>query len=117
MTKSLDKLRSKMPASRQARIAAHTEALLASLPLHEIRQARKLSQEELAARLKVKQAAVSKVENRADLYISTLRKHIEAMGGTLIIQAEFPEGRYQVETFTRIAGDSPVRTDNDKVTD
>lgn len=117
MTKSFDKLRSKLPASRQARIAVRTEALLATLPLHEIRQARKLSQEELAARLKVKQAAVSKVENRADLYISTLRKHIEAMGGTLIIQAEFPEGRYQVETFTRIAGDPPVQTDSDKVTD
>ena len=117
MTKSFDKLRSKMPASRQARIAARTEALLATLPLHEIRQARKLSQEELAARLKVKQAAVSKVENRTDLYISTLRKHIEAMGGTLIIQAEFPEGRYQVETFTRMAGDSPDQADDAAATE
>ena len=103
MTQSFKKLRSEMPASRQARIAARTDELLASLPLHEIRQARKLSQEELAARLHVNQAAVSKVERRTDLYISTLRKHIEAMGGTLIIQAEFPEGRYQLESFGRMA--------------
>jgi ribosome-binding protein aMBF1 (putative translation factor) len=102
VTQSFKKLRNEMPASRQARIAARTDELLASLPLHEIRQARKLSQEELAARLHVNQAAVSKVEHRTDLYISTLRKHIEAMGGTLIIQVDFPEGRYQLETFGRI---------------
>ena len=47
--------------------------------------------------------AVSKVERRTDLYISTLRKHIEAMGGTLIIQAEFPKGRYQLESFGGMA--------------
>jgi transcriptional regulator with XRE-family HTH domain len=102
VTKSFKKLRNKLPASRQARIAARTDEMLASLPLHELRQARKLSQEELAARLHVNQAAVSKAERRTDLYISTLRKHIEAMGGILIIQAEFPEGRYQLETFGRI---------------
>ena len=62
-----------------------------------------LSQEDIAARLEVNQAAVSKVERRTDLYISTLRKHIEAMGGSLIIQAQFPEGRYQIDTFTDIA--------------
>ena len=103
MTKSFRKLRNEMPASRQGQIAARTDGLLATLPLHEIRQARRLSQEELAARLHVNQAAVSKVERRADLYISTLKKHIEARGGTLIIQAEFPEGRYQLETFGSIA--------------
>ena len=99
MPKPLDTLRKQMPKERQAKIAARTEELLATLPLQEIRQARKLSQEEIAKRLKVNQAAVSKVENRTDLYISTLRKHIEAMGGKLVIQAEFPEGRYRIKGF------------------
>ena len=76
--------------------------MLDSLPLFELRKARRLSQEELAARLNVRQAAVSKVERRADLYLSTLRRHIEAMGGTLIIQAEFPDGCYRIETFDQI---------------
>ena len=111
MTKSFKNLRMEMPASRRARIAARTDELLASLPLHEIRQARRLSQVELAARLQVNQAAVSKVERRTDLYISTLRKHIEAMGGTLIIQAEFPEGRYQLESF---GGVTEERVDQDR---
>ncbi len=112
MTRPFKNLRDRMPASRQARIAARTDELLASLPLHAIRQARKLSQEELAARLHVNQAAVSKVEHRTDLYISTLRKHIEAMGGTLIMQADFPEGRYQLETLGKIAAEQADSDDS-----
>ncbi len=103
MAKAFDTLRKRLPKERQVKIAARTEELLATLPLQEIRQARRLSQEEIAKRLKVNQAAVSKVERRADLYISTLRKHIEAMGGKLVIQAEFPEGRYRIDGFNTIS--------------
>lgn len=103
MAKSFKTLRHRMSAERQARVAARTTELIAMLPLYEIRQARKLSQVELADRLKVNQAAVSKIERRADMYISTLRRHIEAMGGSLVIQAEFPEGRYQIDSFDEIA--------------
>jgi hypothetical protein len=46
VTQSFKKLRNEMPASRQASIAARTDELLATLPLHEIRQARKLSQDQ-----------------------------------------------------------------------
>ena len=106
MAKSFNKLRDGMSELRREKVAAQTEELLASLPLHEIRLARKLSQEDIAARLDVKQAAVSKVEHRADIYISTLRRHIEAMGGTLIIQAEFPEGCYQISSFDKIESDT-----------
>jgi ribosome-binding protein aMBF1 (putative translation factor) len=110
MTKSFKELRDRMSADRQAKVASRTDELLATLPLHEIRQARMLSQVELAARLQVNQAAVSKVEHRADMYISTLRRHIEAMGGSLIIQAEFPEGRYQIDSFDEIARDTTEET-------
>ena len=102
VAKSFNKLRNGMSELRRAKVGARTEELLASLPLHEIRLARKLSQEDIAARLEINQAAVSKVEHRVDIYISTLRRHIEAMGGTLIIQAEFPEGRYQISSFDKI---------------
>jgi ribosome-binding protein aMBF1 (putative translation factor) len=103
MAKAFKELRNRMSVDRQAKVSARTGELLATLPLFEIRQARKLSQAELAERLQVNQAAVSKVEHRADMYISTLRRHIEAMGGSLIIQASFPEGRYQIESFEEIA--------------
>jgi transcriptional regulator with XRE-family HTH domain len=110
MAKSFKELRNRMSADRQAKVAVRTDELLATLPLYELRQARKLSQVELAERLQVNQAAVSKVEHRADLYISTLRRHIEAMGGSLVIQAEFPEGRYRIDSFDEIARNSTEQT-------
>jgi len=99
MAKSFSNLRKKMSPHRRAKIEARTQELLAELPLQEIRQARQLSQEEVARKLHIKQAAVSKMERRADLYISTLRKHINAMGGELILFAEFPEGRYLINSL------------------
>lgn len=60
--------------------------------LRELRTARRMSQVELADRLRIKQAAVSKMENRSDLHIRTLRDVIAALGGQLIIRARFPDG-------------------------
>lgn len=60
--------------------------------LRELRAARRMSQVELAGRLRVKQAAVSKMENRLDLHLRTLREVVAAMGGQLIIRARFPDG-------------------------
>ena len=105
MAKSFNNLKKELPAARQQKIAKRTQELLATMPLHEIRQARQMSQVELATKLEVNQAAVSKVERRTDLYISTLRRHIEAMGGSLLIQAEFPEGRYQISSFDKLDRD------------
>ena len=99
MAKPFNNLRDEMSSDRRIKIATKTKALLDDLPLQELRQARLLSQEEVARKLNVKQAAVSKVEHRTDLYISTLRKHIEAMGGVLILHADFPEGRYQINSL------------------
>jgi transcriptional regulator with XRE-family HTH domain len=62
------------------------------LPLAQVRKARAMTQERLAEILQVNQAAVSKLEQRADMYMSTLRSYIEAMGGSLEIHAVFPEG-------------------------
>jgi transcriptional regulator with XRE-family HTH domain len=107
MAKPFSKLREGMTTERQKKVDSRTREILASLPLFELRQARKLSQEELASRLNVRQAAVSKVEHRTDLYISTLRRHVEAMGGRLLIQAEFPEGCYQIETFDELGRSGP----------
>ena len=76
--------------------------ILAEMPLHELRQARALTQRDLARKLKVNQPAVSKLEQRADAYVSSLRSYIEAAGGKLKIVAEFPEGQVAITNFSDV---------------
>jgi predicted transcriptional regulator len=60
----------------------------------------------LAEVLKVNQPVIAKIEKRVDAYISTLRSHIEAMGGELEIVARFPEGSVKITNFSGL--DSPT---------
>ncbi|NOX43910.1 MAG: XRE family transcriptional regulator [Gammaproteobacteria bacterium] len=83
-------------------------SLLAELPLAELRRALHLSQEQLAAELDVRQPAIAKMEKRADMYISTLRRFIEAMGGQLEIRAYFPDGDVKINQFEDL--DKKART-------
>jgi DNA-binding XRE family transcriptional regulator len=99
MAKSFKILREKMSPKAQQRSKEKTRLMLEAMPLQELRQARALSQNEMAKELGIKQAAVSKLERRTDMYLSTLRKFIEAMGGHLEIVAHFPEGDVSVEQF------------------
>lgn len=73
------------------------------MPLNELRAARRLAQEQLAAKLHAKQASVSELERRADMYISTPRGYVEAMGGELEIVARFPDGDVRIDQFTEDA--------------
>ena len=74
-----------------ARIAALREATLAEIGLYELRRAQDVSQTELAARLQITQAAISKFENADDVRLSTLRQYIEALGGHLELSARFED--------------------------
>ena len=76
---------------RRARVAAKAAALREVMTLEELRKARSLSQEEMATTLDVGQPAVAKLEKRADMHVSNLRRYIEALGGTLEITARFPD--------------------------
>lgn len=102
MAKKFAELRAKMSPAARARSKAIYHEMLAQMPLSELRHARGLSQKALAEVLHVNQASVSKMERRADMYISTLRTHIEAMGGELEIIARFPDGVVRIENFTSI---------------
>jgi transcriptional regulator with XRE-family HTH domain len=64
--------------------------------LGEVRRARQMTQETLAETLGMSQSEVSKVERRTDVYVSTLRRYIEAMGGELQIVARFPTGEAEI---------------------
>jgi transcriptional regulator with XRE-family HTH domain len=78
--------------ARKARVADKAAALETALALHELRKARAVSQEALAEKLAVGQPAVAKLERRTDMYVSNLRRYVEALGGTLTITARFPDG-------------------------
>lgn len=99
MTKSFNRLVKKMSVDAQRRAKAKTEIMTKELLLTEIRQAKNMSQEKLAELLHTKQASISKVERRVDMYISTLRNYIEALGGKLEIYADFPEGKLEIKQF------------------
>ena len=102
MSKPYSILRNKMKSSARKKAAVKTRTMLDAMPLQELRHARNLSQENLAQTLSVKQAAVSKLEKRTDMYISTLRNFIKAMGGDLEIIAKFPDGSVQINQFEDI---------------
>ena len=92
MARPFSELRARMPKERQDAAEHRTRAVLAELALRELRETLKLSQEQLAQELDVKQSSLSKLERRTDMHISSLRKVIEAMGGELLVLARFPEG-------------------------
>jgi len=106
MAKKFADLRARMMPEAQARAEAKAQTMLAEMPLHELRQARGLSQKMLAEVLHVQQPSIAKIEKRTDMYISTLRSHIEAMGGQLEVVARFPDGAVKITNFADLEGNT-----------
>jgi DNA-binding XRE family transcriptional regulator len=102
MAKKFSELRSRMTPQARAEADRKAKAMLAEMPLHELRQARGLSQKMLAEVLHVQQPSIAKIEKRTDMYLSTLRSHIEAMGGELEIIARFPDGAVKINNFSEL---------------
>ena len=103
--KPFETLRDAMTPAQRANAAAKASALRADMSLAELRQARQLTQQNLGQTLHVGQAAIAKMEKRADIYVSNLRRFIEAMGGELQIVAQFPEGAVKISNFAAIGED------------
>lgn len=100
-------IRRTLSPEAEARIKEWVEAEIAKMPIAEVRQARRMTQVRLAEVLGVNQGAISKLEKRSDMYLSTLRSYIEAMGGQLEIRAVFPDGEIMLEQFRDIGRDGP----------
>jgi transcriptional regulator with XRE-family HTH domain len=83
--KELSPTRRRKVETRAAELASE------EMTLHELRRARKLTQVHMAKALRITQDGVSRLERRTDLLLSTLRKSVEAMGGSLSLIAEFPD--------------------------
>lgn len=100
MAKNFSVLRVKMPQAAQANASDKTKVMLAEMPLNELRQARGLTQSTLASLLHVEQPSIAKMERRTDMYLSTLRNLVQAMGGDLVVTAKFPDGEVRINNFS-----------------
>ena len=102
MAKKFNELRARMSPESRARSEAKAEQYRKQMALDELREAQSMTQEHLAKVLNVKQSAISKMERRTDMYVSTLQSFVKAMGGELRIEAVFPQGgRVEINQFRR----------------
>lgn len=106
MTTTLkDKLKS-LPKKRQVKIKSRAKELIENeLTLRDLRKALSKTQLEVSSKLHIKQEAVSRMEKRSDILISTLRAYITSMGGELEITAKFPKRNpIKIKGFEEISG-------------
>ena len=99
-TRPFKELRDKLSPESQKKANEKTLSMLAKMPLQELRKALSLTQTQVAETLNMSQTAVSKIENQTDMYVSTLRRFVEAMGGKLKITASFPLGEIEISQFS-----------------
>jgi DNA-binding transcriptional regulator YiaG len=91
MTRTLEQMLKRVGPKRRKKIERRAAQLAAEeMSLRELRRAHKLTQERIGETLGIGQDQVSRLEQRSDLLISTLRSYVEAMGGRLTIIAKFP---------------------------
>lgn len=92
MSKTLDQKFNELGPARRKKVDARAAELIAEeMSLRELRRAHHLTQKRMAEKLGIGQDGVSRLEQRSDLLISTLRSYVEAMGGSLSIVAKFPD--------------------------
>ena len=105
MAKKLDDVMAALPAGRRAKIKRRAQELAS---LKDLRQAVEKTQVDLAEALGVGQDTISRLEQRSDMLLSTLRRYVEGMGGKLELVAQFPNRPPVV--IDHLAKDKPART-------
>ena len=94
MGRTLDEMINALPKERRERIDARYREFKDEIEsLGELRKAAGKAQAEIAATLKIKQPSVSKIEKQTDMYLSTLRGYVEAIGGELDLVVRLPSRR------------------------
>ena len=92
MARNYKELQEKMDPASRADNAGRVRKELQRMAIDELRNAKRLTQADMAEMLDVPQSSISRIEQRADMYLSTLRNYVHAVGGVLQIQAVFPDG-------------------------
>jgi transcriptional regulator with XRE-family HTH domain len=91
--KTLAQMIDKLPPARREEVAEGTRQLIAEEhALRLMRKARGLTQARIAELMHIRQDSVSRLEGRSDLLLSTLKSYVQAMGGSLRLTVEFPDG-------------------------
>jgi len=89
--RTLEQMLDDLPPDERARVEARSAELHAEVEgLKALRKLAQRSQEQIAHSLGIKQPAIVKIERQTDLYLSTLRRFVEAAGGTLELRVELP---------------------------
>jgi len=94
MARNYRELRARMSPKAKAESQAEYQRLTEEMSLFQLRKARELTQTKIASDLHMGQGDVSKLERRADMYVSTLAGYLQAIGAELEIRAVFPDGRF-----------------------
>jgi DNA-binding XRE family transcriptional regulator len=105
MRKKFADLKARMSPDVRGRVEARTKDMIAEMLLTEVRQLVGLTQKELAKKLGIKQPTLSKLETQEDMYVSTLRRLVEALGGKLEIVVHLPSGDIRIQQFQGSASD------------
>ena len=111
MAKTRERLLAELSPERRKRVKARAAQLIAQeQSLRDLRQARRLTQQHMAKRLGVRQHSISRLEQRSDMLLSTLRDYVRKMGGELVITAQFPDrDPVRISGLAEIAKDPRVR--------
>ena len=99
MARNFRELEAKMPVDSVARAQARAKGVLGEMVLGELRRHAGLTQEEVAARLGIRQPSLSKIESEDDMQITTLNRLVEALGGKLEIIVHMPKGDIRLNQF------------------
>lgn len=114
MGRSLDEVIASLPRDQQEQIEARYAELRQEVEgLRELRQIAGKAQEDVASALNIKQPSVSKIEKQADMYLSTLRRYVEAIGGKLELTVKLPARpalRLRSLGDVGVESNAPVRT-------
>jgi DNA-binding XRE family transcriptional regulator len=103
MAHKWSELEAKMGPERVAAARARARKIIEEMPLQQLRNAREMTQTRLAEVLEMDQGNISKLEKRTDMYLSTLRSYVEAMGGVLEIRAVFPDGEVKIDLLNKLS--------------
>jgi len=97
-------LRSKLTPEARARVEARVKQTIEEMTLHQLRQAREVTQSTLAEAMNTSQGEISKIEKRTDCYISTIRSYVEGLNGELEIVVRFADGQvFKINQFSDLA--------------
>lgn len=114
MARSLNEIIAALPADEQVAVETRYQELRQEVEgLRELRKIAGKAQEDIASALKIKQPSVSKIEKQADMYLSTLRSYVEAIGGKLELTVKLPARpalRLQSLGDVGVESSAPVRT-------